>query len=124
MTHETYKFSDDQLMKALRETVADRPGYVYESPYESGPHPSSCYYVHGDKPGCGVGAALHRLGVPLRVLGEYENNAADTLINALGMTGDTPARRVYVLFQGHQDNGIPWGEALELAEHGERHPNA
>jgi hypothetical protein len=40
----------------------------------------SCYYVHGNKPGCIVGQIAHRLGVPLAELRKHEGTGSNMVV--------------------------------------------
>lgn len=102
------------LAEAVAEKGAD---FVYVNKYgdqadESGD--VTCHYVHGDQPGCIVGNVLHRAGVPLDVLGEYEAQNVDDLAAGL-FTAEVGVRSLLLHVQSHQDAGIPWGEAVHLA---------
>lgn len=109
------QFTDQQVSDTLKAVVAEQPEYVYAKPAElKSPGNDRCLYVHGDKPGCGVGHVLHRLGVPLSFLAEYEGVGASILAVRL----DLPWRASVLLehFQHAQDDGRPWVEALATAE--------
>lgn len=118
----SYIFSDDQVMNALREVVAENPDKVYQAPehMKSFSDDPSCFYAHanesgGDlKPGCVVGHVLHRLGVSLDDLTENEGLGAHAVVPALGIKGVSEEmglilRRVQRL----QDQGDSWGLAYE-----------
>ncbi len=112
--------TDDTLMKTLRQVVAEKPTHVYEGP-EYSERADDCLYVHRDEtgaiegPGCVMGHALHRLGVPLEELALYEGLAIACVVGHLtsGISQGTEEilRRVQTL----QDEGSPWSEAYELA---------
>ncbi|MFI9202612.1 hypothetical protein [Streptomyces sp. NPDC053048] len=109
------ELNDDQVLTTLREVVAESPHYVYSPPQHQDRH--DCYYVHTswdgtpESPGCVVGVVLHRLGVPLEYLAQYEGWAAMRLLDSLPVA--LSARTINALenIQCAQDNGRPWGEA-------------
>lgn len=85
--------------------------------YHSG---TPCHYVHGpDEPGCIVGNALHRLGVSLIALSEYEEKSAYQIVNGLVadeiITCDNDAKTLLILVQNKQDYGVSWGESVKYA---------
>lgn len=120
----------DRAVELLREAVAARGAeYVYSKPVDMIEcHGEPCLYVHREPngiatPGCGVGDALHRAGVPLLALAEYEGENAGAAcqgLNADGTTASTPdAIQVLKDFQSWQDAGWSWGQSLAKAETGE-----
>ncbi|MFI2031379.1 hypothetical protein [Streptomyces buecherae] len=112
--------TDDTLMKTLRQVVAENPAHVYEGP-EYSERDDDCLYVHRDEagaiegPGCVMGHVLHRLGIPLEDLAQYEGLAIACVVGRLtsGISQGTEEilRRVQTL----QDEGSSWAEAYELA---------
>jgi hypothetical protein len=114
------KVTADQVMQTLREVVAERPDYVYEVPEGYAAETNvSCYYVHGDVPGCVVGHVLNRLGVPLSDLALVEGRGAykvvDWFLNITDPDGVVDVEHVLSVAQSRQDRGDSWGEALEVA---------
>lgn len=104
----TYK----QVVAATTSVVSKKPEYVYQNPTGD----ERCLYVHpsasGPSCGCLVGTVLHDLGVSLEVLVGYEGADAWNVAVELGLSDQSKA--FLYLLQGHQDNGVPWGQALEL----------
>lgn len=104
--------------KLLTEAVAEKGAdYVYvnkDGKLADGTGEVECHYVHGDQPGCIVGNVLHRAGVPLDVLGEYEAQNIDHLSQSL-LTAEPRVKLLLNHIQAHQDVGVPWGEAVRLA---------
>lgn len=106
----------------IDECITERgEGYKYERPLTV----DSCSYVHptedgGKEPGCGVGMALNKAGVPLDVLEEYESINAQRVLELLVQNGhvqsyESWAARFLDIFQTNQDNGWTWAESRETA---------
>lgn len=89
-----------------------------------------CLYVQHGKPGCIVGQALFKLGVPLARMTEYDTYGDDSGINQI-IGGDTfsddfVSNRSYEktaeivaklqMIQRHQDDGATWGEAVNTVK--------
>lgn len=127
----------DRAKALVNECIAERGAeYVYEK------EGSSCKYVHnvGERvaneygeteddfseatPGCLVGAALHRAGVPLERMGIWSRNddGSYDLIEKLTAEGLVSVTQEANNFLGNcqssQDNGVPWGQAAEAAARG------
>ncbi|MFI5877558.1 hypothetical protein ACIBAH_35065 [Streptomyces sp. NPDC051445] len=117
--------SDAAVRTALKEIVSERPAYVYAAPeYMKDAEDINlplCFYVHNDadgnpeSAGCGVGAVLHRLGVPLEELRKYEGRTARQMLKEVISGIDRGTAVVLETFQGEQDEKTPWGEAYEAA---------
>lgn len=110
------KITDEQLISTLRALAAERPDYVYKAPaHMTG---FKCFYVHTDSsgeptgPGCIVGAALHRLGVPLEVLAEHEGGPARDVIASLTYGASWGLMHRVGCVQGLQDTGHCWADAV------------
>ena len=107
-----------QAIEALRAVVAEAGlDYVYEKP-----NGNDCFYTWDGKPSCGVGRALHRLGVPMHVLHLWENSNAYSLCDndpdEMRPALTTPlGARVFQFFQSRQDDGKTWSDALTAAEY-------
>jgi hypothetical protein len=116
--------TDAELIDALKAVVAESPDHVYTAPQhmlDEGYAKSTCFYVHTDEndetklsPGCVVGAALHRLGVPLEALQEYEHQNANAVLNVLYPGLSIQAKSFAGRVQLEQDNKFPWGRALAI----------
>lgn len=112
------------VTRTVTELVAEQPDYVYSSP-EHQRSALTCFYVHTDEdgdnaaPGCLVGAALHKLGVPLDVLSGYEGKdayrAASNLLTLPSDEQRNSALQFLSAAQSYQDGGLPWGESLRMA---------
>ena len=121
---EIHKFTDSQIIEALRATAEENPDRVYKAPGHLAGGDLSCFYVHTDpetgdpvSPGCGVGVALHRLGIPLEELAKCEGQAADTVVERLVPRGPYgEAARFALIFQTYQDDGATWADSLRAAE--------
>jgi hypothetical protein len=100
----------EKVLETLREVVAERPDYVYEAPegYTAGAG-VTCFYVHGDVPGCVVGHVLNRLGVPLSDLALVEGRGAykvaDWFLNITDPDGAVDVEHVLYAVQMRQDRG-------------------
>lgn len=105
--------TNEDLLRTLREVAAEQPEKVYKSPAGAG---GSCFYVHGNEPGCIVGHALHRLGVPLETLKEHESDAARAPLNDLFPEVTEGAMDLVDSVQYLQDRGEPWGEAIKALD--------
>lgn len=115
--------TDEEIIEALKAVVAENPDYVYKVPaHMRGPvENGSCFYVHTDgdsegTPGCVFGHVLHRLGVSLDELAQYEGDNAS--IVAAQTTGSAPSGDVSTFLdevQMNQDQGKPWSLALSSA---------
>lgn len=112
--------TDEQFTEAIKALVKESPDKVYARPehMEAAPK-AACYYVHTSpedetqlSPGCLIGVALHKVGVPLEELRKYEGQAAWSVLRVLmpHLSADT------VNFAGDiqawQDQRKTWGEAL------------
>lgn len=110
----------DKTKELLAEAVAEKGAeYVYTNP--EGQTGSSlgtvkCFYVHGDQPGCLVGHVLHKAEASLTDLAGLEESAAEDVLSYL-YDEDYREDVAFLLSeaQGHQDNGVPWGEAVRRA---------
>lgn len=116
---ERIKVTEAQVRQALAEAVAEKgDDYVYTNPEGESAKGSaaSCYYVHGDVPGCLVGNALHRLGVPLWALEARELRGAYSVAKeVIDVTDDRGTYTMLGSVQDAQDNGAMWGDALAYA---------
>lgn len=115
------------LLNLLTEIVRDNPGFVYPSPPQW-PDPSwpwhkendrACLYRRNDGlPGCIIGHVLDRLGI-LDYAEEWVGavelmqviNDETSHISGIHFTDD--AMRLAETVQMHQDQQLPWEEALD-----------
>jgi hypothetical protein len=114
--------TEENMLDTLRGIIEERgENYVYEGSDES----DSCLYVHqvnGDLvPGCLVGTALHRLGVPLQTMTWHEGASAHGLLRRLTKIGVIEGGADHIAFalneaQAYQDKGSSWGYALRIYE--------
>jgi hypothetical protein len=121
----------DETLTLLREIASERPDYVYRGwksvwsddfgdfVYERGDAPGtgidseqSCRYrdPHTGEPDCIVGTLLARLG--------YELTDDDEGSSAFGLDSvksnfTLTAQNLLAFTQNLQDNGMPWGKAVE-----------
>lgn len=118
----------DETLAALKAAVEEKgAAYVYER--EEHPEPGLCSpqgaclntSADGTKTGCIVGNALVRLGVSLKwlALAENINCSSGGILSKLRheekFRFDTDAGALLAEAQSLQDNGIPWGEAVDQA---------
>lgn len=122
------KIDYDTALKALNDAVKEKGSdFVYKSDPLRLHFSSKCTYVHfkdaeqydsGEPtvPGCIVGNAMLRLGVPLTLLQENNGAASNDLIlrmeaaNTVRVTDKATYLLDYV--QRLQDSGTSWGEAV------------
>src|SRR4249919_2795206 len=105
---------------ALKECIAERgEDFVYQKLVGS----SRCLYIHRNDdgtttPGCGVGMALLKLGVPESAfIGPISQNGVavyDLDLEGFKLTED--AVQYLSTFQGEQDDMATWGESLAIAD--------
>jgi hypothetical protein len=112
--------TDEQFTEAIKALVKESPDKVYARPeHMEAATEAACYYVHTSpedetqlSPGCLIGAALHKVGVPLEELRKHEGQAAWALLRRLmpHLSADT------VNFAGDiqawQDQRNAWGDSL------------
>lgn len=116
MTVEALTF--DRAVELAREVVAEfGKNYIYPASHkraESESSVPSCVYVHEGHPSCLVGHILHRHGVDLDVLGNYEFTGAWVVA---GKFAAANPKTGYFLdaAQLSQDKGFTWGESVESA---------
>lgn len=118
------KITDEAFYAAVRAVAAERPDHIYDNPDLTA---NACLYVHNAntpkaKPGCIIGAALHRLGVSLDKLNVMDGYASEDGYLSSGFDfvggrfGLSDAAVTWgAAVQGHQDNGMPWGSAVAKA---------
>lgn len=108
-----------ELTPHLSEIVDSMPdGYVYERA-----EICKCTYWHEDQdlPGCIIGRLMTRLGAPKEFLiacdEDPKDSGLDSLINQGMLKGLFEERTGWALrhLQLHQDAGVPWYQALEMA---------
>lgn len=120
-----------KAMSLVDEAIAERgEDFVYKK--QPG---MDCKYVHEgvvwddeaetyvddesvSEPGCLVGLALHKAGIPLVKMQAAEGSDAAGLLNSLEQRGyitfTTEAADFLDAVQENQDSGYAWGEALSL----------
>lgn len=121
----TFPLTLDEAAHLLNQSVEERGAEFVYIP-EGGKY-SQCLYWHPkeDKPGCGVGDALFKAGVPAEKLIEADAAIAEepdqdgseiSTNSVLRPYLDVEARAYMRRFQANQDENVSWGEALEHAE--------
>ncbi|MFD9734396.1 hypothetical protein [Umezawaea sp. NPDC059074] len=112
--------SYERAQQLAREVVAEHGAdYVYvkqpNGDFDCEDRPVlSCFYVVDDAPSCLVAHVLHRHGVPLDAFDGYEHENAKDVVPAL-VDSDAAAVLFLNTAQKEQDEGIPWGRALDIA---------
>lgn len=123
------KINAQRALALLQEAVAERGDqfvYAQESKVVRGAHENleerGCWYELNGAPSCGVGIALHKAGVTLRLLDTLDQAPGDTSITAVdhilsenGVELTLGALTVFSQFQTNQDLQATWGEALQDA---------
>lgn len=111
----------DRAKQLAAEAVAEMGAeYVYTNPYGvradgvASDVDIECYYVHGDVPGCIVGHILYRHDEEMfdQLNSQYEGEDVAALPEEWFTQGVQDFLQVV---QARQDNGTPWGVALEYA---------
>jgi hypothetical protein len=113
----------DKAIELLREAVAGKEDFVYQSPDgDDASNPNFyCEYAKDGCPDCLIGVCLHNAGVSVEQLEHLPaNRVYDQEVRALlagyGYPLEPPAVEVFGAAQAMQDSGKPWGEALADAE--------
>jgi hypothetical protein len=111
----------ERLVVAVREVAAEKPDLVYSAPY------GGCAYVADGQPSCIVGHAAWRLGLidgSLESDDGINSSGVTTLLRHLGVLPNNDldygepgyAREFLDAVQEKQDEGVPWGDAVEIAD--------
>jgi hypothetical protein len=100
-------------LTATLQAIVDEvgPEFCYRDRYGDG-----CLYVVDDTPACLVGVALHRLGMPVEDLRDWDNEHSDSTISVVGFDILSP-RAVALLAEAQtlQDDGDTWALAVANA---------
>lgn len=112
----TFEEAEALLRRALGAKGAD---YVYEQVYMPLYEEKGCVYFTDDGcPSCKIGHVLHYKGVTREDLEETGSNSGTDVGNLVAdglLVIDLRTEALLSLVQEHQDQGMPWGEALEQA---------
>ena len=104
-------------ISTLKGEIMGNETYVYEKDQNG-----YCFYVKDGQPSCLIGRALHRLGVGINLLSEYDvaqDGGTDAWSVCRGlqqrgiMTFDDIVPGLFRTVQVRQDEGRPWGEVVE-----------
>ena len=118
------KFTYEDVVLTLKEVINGDEDYVYEQtpPFEPNGEPQCSYFDYEGRPSCLVGHFFAREGLmtadsPLRRTLEGDNaTQAISVMTDRGIAEFTEeAANVLWRAQIHQDEGKPWGFALEAA---------
>jgi hypothetical protein len=106
---------------SLIRVVQGREDYIYD------PKGDGCLYARGGAPDCGVGHALHALGMSVDDLEWMDYVVDNTMIGRCpvppGWYLTSVARKIFAGFQNLQDVDYTWGQALERAQQIAVNPN-
>ena len=104
----------EQVVQDLRELVAE---YGENHVYSRAGQALGCRYFEDDgSPSCGVGHVFAKHGVTLDDLVGINTGTAVLTVVADDVIDISPEGvRILDLFQSRQDEGIPWGPALDDA---------
>lgn len=111
----------EQAQTLIGEIIAE---YGEDKVYERPTWSSSCLYVHAEEdklvPGCIVGVAFAKWGVPLESMESSGNGQGVCTLSGIlkgdGLLSITPDALNYLdHLQGSQDNGNSWGSANQYA---------
>lgn len=102
----------ESIIKAVRSIAAERPSHAYAQA-------DGCAYVLNGKPACLIGHALWNLGLLGPSIEDLRWNimGIDSLLDdKLDIPVGSEEMGWLSLVQEHQDMGLPWGEAVEMAD--------
>jgi hypothetical protein len=102
-----------RLIAAVREIAAERPDHVYDSESDEG-----CVYIDKDgNPSCIIGHAGYKLALITREpQGCWDSTDICAVSYELRWSLSNDELRWLSAVQTHQDRGVSWGAAVELAD--------
>lgn len=109
----------DELVSKVREVAKENPTFVYTKK----PHDDQSFSAGGceytpDKMnpyGCIIGAGLLKMGIDTTQPPWNDNEPIDTILEGEAFTHYKQVKWLHVV-QDCQDNGHPWGQAVETAD--------
>lgn len=111
--------TDMDVVAAMADIVAEvGPDFRYETRRNEVTKLQTCFYVYQGKPDCLVGRILHKLGMSLEALQEWEFIGADVMLDSTtpsesGVPETTRnAKRLLVRAQFDSDAGTSWSSIL------------
>lgn len=120
-------FDKSMLEANVRAIAAQFPDRIYQQSKKAGSGPS-CLYVRDGKPDCLIAQGAFMAGMDIATLayfdaiadGAIEDSGAEYVFEPYGFTTIELAwlKRVQQL----QDDGVPWGKAVRMADEGELIP--
>lgn len=122
-------FDKSMLEANVRAIAAQFPDRIYQQSKKTGSGPS-CFYVRNGKPDCLIAQGAFMAGMDIDTLASFdavldlddgvENSGAEYVFKPYGLTLVELAwlKRVQQL----QDDGVPWGKAVRMADEGELIP--
>lgn len=96
----------------VREIAAAHPDYIYDDFDEE----QRCRYINNGKGSCIVGKALVNLGINPEEIIRLEGSPANLAVSELVDPGEEASLYWLDYVQSEQDNEIPWGEAVLIAD--------
>lgn len=120
MNFQVHHYAD--VLEDLQALVTERgPDFVYRAPVldngAQGPDLPYCRYEYNGVPSCGLGKVFaDRWAVPIESLSRLDREQdTEFQLRRFGHKLTPAARRLLFAFQGRQDKGLPYGEALTAA---------
>lgn len=115
---EPLELSYTDALRYLEKAVAEK-GEDYQYADFRGGLTTSCVYFRGDQPSCIVGHVLYYNGMTRNELNrdirDFNRSSVQTLSNQGFIAVDNDTRHLLQRAQNLQDNGVPWGQAVEGA---------
>ena len=105
----------EEAISWLEKAVAER-GEDFKSQMRQVEIRVSCIYVWEGKPDCLIGVALHLAGWSIEELAKYNSRPVDLLPARFPGRLSEDAVTILRKAQSVQDQGWPWGQALENAK--------
>ena len=102
-----------ELWAEVLKVAQEQPEHVYEKG-DSG----KCYYQRNGQPSCVVGHGMHRIGMPVHQLQEFDEEGDSAVADIIETNqdlfdrDDNLALSLLVRTQNNQDQEVPWGQAV------------
>lgn len=107
------KVKVSELWAEVLKVAQEQPEHVYERG-EVG----KCNYERNGQPSCIVGHAMHRLGVSVLDLREFDASGDSAVEDIIGTNqdlfdkDDELGMELLIQAQDSQDRGVPWGQSV------------
>ena len=107
-----------KLIGIVRAKAAENPEFVYVRPRHEDFRPGSCTYVRGAQPSCLIGHALWDADLIDSSFEQCGLNTVPITVLVHDMHLELDNLELYWLsgVQSYQDDGRPWGAAVEWAD--------